>query len=93
VVFNLQSGVEENLTPTRSDRMVYLVKGIGRTLYQAGQIADMIDDLLHDKTLTVSGFANFWTARETILRYQEIDPTGQVIGHAGGQYAIRIEEN
>lgn len=92
VVFSLASGIEENLTPRDSQRMVYLVKGVADSLYNAGQIADEINHLLHGATLTVGGATNFWTARETVVRYQEIDPAGHAIGHAGGEYVIRLEE-
>ena len=89
--FSLASGLEDNQTPTRSQRFVYLVKGVAASLNTAGQIADQIDTLLHDTTLTVTGSANFWTARITTVRYQEVDPAGHVIGHAGGEYVFRLE--
>jgi len=89
VVFNLGSGIEDNMTPTRSNRMVYTVQGVASTLSAAGAIAEQIDTLLHQATLTVTGHTNFWTARENIIRYQEVDPAGHTIGHAGGEYVIR----
>ena len=90
VVFSLASGLEENLTPTESQRLVYLVKGVATTLLQAGTIADQVYALLHNQTLTVGGATNFWTARESILAYTEVEPTGATVGHAGGEYLIRI---
>ena len=90
VVFSLASGLEENLTPTESQRLVYLVKGVAATLLQAGTIADQVYALLHNQTLTVSGATNFWTGRESIIAYTEVEPTGATVGHAGGEYLIRI---
>ncbi len=90
VVFSLASGIEENLTPTPSQRLVYLVKGVANTLLQAGTIADQINALLHDATLSVNGATNFWTARESIIAYTELESTGKTVGHAGGEYLIRI---
>lgn len=90
VVFSLASGLEENLTPTESQRLVYLVKGVATTLLQAGTIADQVYALLHNQTLTVSGATNFWTGRESIIAYTEVEPTGATVGHAGGEYLIRI---
>lgn len=90
VVINLASGIEENLTPTRSVNLVYQVKAVAATAYQAGQIADQIDSALHGTTLTVTGWGNFWTVRESILQYLEIDPAGHTFGHAGGEYRIRM---
>lgn len=90
VVFSLASGLEENLTPTESQRLVYLVKGVATTLLQAGTIADQVYALLHNQTLTVGGATNFWTGRESIIAYTEVEPTGATVGHAGGEYLIRI---
>ena len=92
VVFSHASGIEENLTPTRSSRMIYLVKGVADTMYEAGQIADAVDTLLHGTTITPTGYSNFWTAREMHVRYVETDPGGQIVAHSGGEYAIRIEK-
>lgn len=93
VTFSLSAGVEDNMTPTRAQRLVYLVKGVAASVYAAGLIASQIDTLLHGAagSLSVSGGTAFWAARESVVRYQEIDPAGHVIGHAGGEYAFRVE--
>lgn len=90
VVIHLASGVEENLTPTRSVNLVYLVKAVADTALQAGMIAEAIDAALHGKTLTISGWGNFWMARESVVQYLEVDPAGHTVGHAGGEYRIRL---
>jgi hypothetical protein len=92
VVFSLSSGREDNLTPLRSVREIYLVKAVARTLYEAGQIADRIDYDLHGTTLNVDGWHHFWLARETIVRYEEITAGGRTIGHAGGEYAVHVSK-
>ena len=92
VVFSLADGREDNLTPLRSVREVYLVKALAATLYKAGQIADRVDAILHGSQLSVSGWANFWLARETIVRFEEVDPAGRTVGHAGAEYAIHVSE-
>lgn len=91
VTFSLASGREENLTPTDTQRLVHLVKGVAASLQAAGSIASEIHALLHHGAVTVTGGTVFWAARETIVRYQEIDPGGHVIGHAGGEYAFRVQ--
>jgi len=91
VIINMQAGNEGNVTPTRSERRVYLVKGVAASLGSAETLAGHIDDLLHDATITALGFVNFWSARETIVRYIETDSQGQTIGHAGGEYGIELE--
>lgn len=88
VVFSLASGIEENQTPTDTQRLVYLVKGVANSLLQAGSIAAEIHTLLHHQEAAVGGGV-FWAARETLVRYQETDPAGNLIAHAGGEYAFR----
>jgi putative Mn2+ efflux pump MntP len=91
VVFSLASGVEDNMTPVRTNRLIYNVQGVATSLNAAGALADAIDDLLHGVELSIVGYGNFWTARETVIAYQELDPAGHIIGHAGGEYAIRVD--
>ena len=91
VVFWHISGVDENETPRRSERLIYGVKGVANTFYQAGQLADRIDALLNQSTLAVTGWGTaFWMARESEIAFVERDPAGRDIGHKGGEYAIRI---
>ena len=92
VTFSLSSGLEENMTPTRSQRYVYLVKGVASSLMAAGALQDAIDDLLHGTTLTVTGSTMFHSSRITVVRYQERDSGDHVIGHAGGEYAFGLED-
>lgn len=93
VVFSLASGLEENMTPRDSERRVYLVKAVAASLGSALVLAEHIDALLHKQTLSISGYVNFWTSRDTLLQYLEYDPAGVVYGHAGGEYVIRVEQS
>ena len=93
VVVSFVAGTEENQTPHRSQRWVYLVKGVASSVHAAGEIASEIDNRLHGVTLTVTGATQFWAARETIVRYQELDDVGHTIGNAGGTYAFRTEDS
>jgi hypothetical protein len=86
----MAAGTEENMTPTRSQRLVYLVKAVAASLFEADPIAVAIDARLHHATLTVAGQTNFQTERLTEMRYTEEDPAGHFIGHAGGEYLIRM---
>lgn len=90
VVLSLASGIEDNETPTRSVNLVYQVTAVASTLFQAGQIAEQIDAALHGATLTITGWGNFWTARESVVSYLEVDPAGHTFGHAGGEYRVRM---
>ena len=93
VVFNLQGGGDENITPSRMKNIVLYVRGYSKTSQAgAGSIDAQIDALLHGQTLSVSGWVNFWTARESDLSGFEPMPNGETIWNAGGMYRIRIDK-
>lgn len=92
VVFNLQGGGDENITPSRMKNLLLYVRGYSKTsANNAASIDAQIDALLHRQTLSVSGWVNFWTAREMDLDGFEPMPNGETIWNAGGMYRIRID--
>ncbi len=93
VIFNLQTGREDNETKSRSERRVYLVKGVADSQGSADTLSAEIDALLHDQELTVAGFTVFWMERDTIVEFLEVKSDGQTIGHAGGEYLIRLDRD
>lgn len=91
VVFSLNAGGPLNQSPRRSESLVYLVKGVTRTgIKNAGEIDDQIDAALHNQTLAVTGWSNYWLVRETRVRLDELDAGGKPIFHAGGLYRARL---
>jgi len=94
VVFNLQGGGDENIVPSRMKNLVLYVRGYSKTSQaSAGSIDAQIDTLLHGQTLSVSGWVNFWTARESDLSGFEPMPNGETIWNAGGMYRIRLDKS
>lgn len=91
VVFNLQGGGVENITPSDMRNLIYFVRGYADTAVKAGNIDAQISLLLHKQTLTVSGYTNFWLARETDLAAVENPPDKKPIYMAGGLYRIRLD--
>lgn len=92
LIFNMQVGNEDNETKARSETRTYLVKGLASSLGGAVPIADAIDALMHDNgTMVVSGYTVFQTKRVSVVRFLEVTPGGQTIGHAGGEYTIRLD--
>jgi hypothetical protein len=90
VVFNLQGGGEENQTPNRSKNVVYFIRAYTKeSTAAAGNIDTQIDNLLHGKTLTISGRTNFWTAREAEFENTEYLGNGEPVYMAGAFYRIR----
>ncbi len=91
VVFNIQGGGPENITPARFENLVYTVKAVSAaSALAAGSIDAQIDALLHLGTLSVSGWSNFLLMREERIQYVETAPEGQYIWHVGGTYRIRL---
>jgi hypothetical protein len=93
VVFSLQSGVDENMTPHRTkNELIFARAYSGNSALQAGSIDAQIDTALHLVPLTVSGWTNFWMVREQDLELVENPPTGGQIFMSGGLYRVRIEK-
>lgn len=93
VIYGLQGGGDENLTPNDSQNLVYAVQFISETSPDdAGDGADLIRAALHKTTLTIVGGVNFWTAAGGYIRYTETDErTGKTYYHAGALYRIRVD--
>lgn len=94
IIFNEQGGPgDENKSPHRSRNLLYTIKAITQTnLSDAGDIDEQIDAVLHLQILIVSGWSNFWLAREGPIRLVETTPEGQEFYHSGGIYRIRIAQ-
>ena len=91
VVFSTQAGGDENQTPIRRKNLLYFIRGYSAvSAGAAGSIDAQIDTLLHGKSLTVTGWNNFWLAREQDLENIDNQPSGEKIWMAGGLYRVRI---
>jgi len=89
IIVNFQGGGDINDTPTRAREPVYLIKAISAvSMYQAGQVDDALDAVLHRVTLTVTGWTNYWLAREGDVRYAEVTPENLHYYHSGGLYRL-----
>jgi hypothetical protein len=92
VVFSYQTGNEENLTPSRMKNEIVYIRGYSNNQAQAGTIDTLIDSLIHGYQFTVTGYENFWTARETEVSLVEILPDNTKVYHAGAFYRLRISK-
>lgn len=90
VVFRYQGGGDENMTPGGQRNLMYTVRAMSYSKAQAGTIDGDVYGLLHNATLSVSGYTNFWTAREESVNFAEVDAGGSVIYHRGAMYRIRV---
>lgn len=91
-VFSNQSGLEENVSPRRSQRIVILVKGVARSKASAAQIADAAMTALRDVELNVTGWGWFWTMPLSYVAFAEPDPAqvSEMLWHCGWECVIRL---
>lgn len=90
IVFNQQGGGPENVDPNDKRNLVYFVRAYAQNADTAGSIDAQVSALLHHKALSVGGYTNLWTARETDLEAVETPPNEQPIYMMGALYRIRI---
>lgn len=94
VVFSLQGGGDDNDTANRTKNLLVFVRAYsGVSALQAGSIDAQIDTALHLAPLTVSGWTDFWLAREEDLETVETEPDGQHIYMRGGFYRVRLDKD
>lgn len=94
VIFNKMGGGPDNDTPSDSRSYLYFVRAYSQTsAAHAGTIDAQISNLLHRKTLTISGYTNYWTVRESDAP-QTVDnlPSGERAYQSGAFYRIKIDD-
>ena len=93
IVWSHQGGGDENETANRTKNLLVFIRAYsGASAAQAGSIDAQIDTALHLSPLTVSGWTDFWLAREQDLETVENEPDGQRIYMTGGMYRIRLDK-
>jgi len=91
LIYQLQGGGDENLTPTESTNHVYQVRAVSQVSNdEAGDIAQAVHDQLHKATITVTGWTNYWTAAISDIELVETDQSGVRRWHRGNMYRIRL---
>lgn len=91
IIFTHTGGGHENINPSDLENHVYLVKGVASGKKVAGEIHDLILAALHNQTVIVSGYTNFWTAAEEEVRMVEVLDDGTTVFHCGAYYRVRID--
>lgn len=92
VIFQWQGGGDQNDTKQRTRNLVYSVFGVAKTKADAATIDGLIDAVLHNGSLTISGWSNYWLARESDINFVEDDASGVPRFTVGGLYRIRTED-
>ena len=91
VVYSLQAGTEENITPSDLRSSLVYVRAYAASRQSAENIAGLVFDLLNKATLSLTGFTNFFTACESDIAFVEHNPAGVPTYVAGGMYRIRFD--
>ena len=94
VIFSLENDLDLNDTPQRARDIFVIVKVISAASFaQADDIQALIDDALHDVTLTIDGYINYSTKRQNAApRLAETAAGGAKYYHVGGIYNVQIEK-
>jgi len=89
IIFDYVAEGDDNDNPHRVKNCVAFVRAYASTPAAAGAIDVQIDTALHGKTLSVTGWTNFQTQRESGFSLVETDAAGRKIFMSGGEYRIR----
>jgi hypothetical protein len=92
VIWSYAGGGDENMTPGRMKNNIIYARGYAANAALAGSIDAQVDALLHDGSLSVSGWSNFWLARETDLETQDTMDSGDKVFMSGGFYRVRLSQ-
>lgn len=91
VVFSHQGGGPENTNPSDMRSQLVFVRAYSRISTQAGSIDAACSTLLHGKALSVSGYTNYWTVRETDITLYESPPDGNHVYCCGALYRVNLD--
>ena len=94
LVFQIETDVDLNDTPTRAQEVTASVRVISETGFkQARAILDAVDAALHNQMLTVTGQVNYDTHRERATpSIAELRSGGDYYWNAGNVYRLSLEE-
>jgi len=91
VVYQFTSGSDLNSSPRRARDYVVTIKAVSDEQAEAENVDDALDTLMHEATLTITGWGNYWTARDQDVVYEQY-AGGIVYWHRGARYRIRVAE-
>ena len=90
MVWSYAAGGHENMTPRESVNAVIYVRAYATTAKQAATIDGLAAELMETK-LTVTGWNNFWLAREESIVLPETDSAGKTTWSCGAYYRVRLD--
>jgi hypothetical protein len=93
VIFNKMSDTEDNDTAHRIVNSIYQVRGFTKVDMKSAQaIAEAADGLLHNKTLTITGFAQLRLIRIGGVEFVENQQSTDKVYSAGSLFRLLVEK-
>ena len=93
VVFNKQNDANDNGTAHHVQDLIYQVRAFTKSKMKDAQaIAEVIDGLLDNQTLTISGFAQLRLVRDGGLEFVENQPSTDKVFSAGSLFRLKTEK-
>lgn len=89
VIWDYVADIDENFDGNRTKNSLVFIRAFAATAQAAEAIDAQIDAKLHLKTLTVTGWTNFWMARENAYSSGLTDQAGRRVYMSGAEYRIR----
>lgn len=90
VVWSYSGGGAENMTPVQGVSEVVYIRGYAETAKQAAQIDAHVASLMQTE-LSVTGWKNYWLAREEEIFMPEVDEAGETTWSCGAYYRVRLD--
>jgi hypothetical protein len=90
VVWSYVAGGHENMTPNESVNAVIYVRAYAVDAKTAAQLDGYVAELL-ETTLSMTGWNNYWLAREESIVLPEIDDAGKSTWSCGAYYRVRLD--
>ena len=93
VVFNKMSDTEDNESAHRVINTIYQVRGYTKANMKAAQaIAEVVDGLLHNATLSITGYAQLRLVRIGGVEFVENQQSTDKVFSAGSLFRLLVEK-
>lgn len=96
IVFYLASGQMPNVVPRDTINWVFRIEAVGDTRANAQAVADAVFDTLHESSLTIPGWTNYWLVHErltTMPDFENITERGEQRWRYIADYRVRASQN
>jgi len=90
VVWSYAAGGHENMTPRESVNAVIYVRAYAASAKTAAILDGLAAELM-ETTLSLTGWDNYWLAREESIVLPETDEAGKTTWSCGAYYRVRLD--